>query len=320
MVYRMKNIIAVVVTYNRKKLLVECLNAIFEQSIKVSKIIVVDNNSTDNTYDYLKQQNLLRDELLYYKLEENIGGAGGFYEGIKKSQMFNPDWVWIMDDDTIPTKDCLKELIDKKNKIAGKISYLASTVYGVNSESMNVPNINLSKSESLYPDWYRYLKYGIVKIKEATFVSLLINNDAIKKVGYPVKDYFIWGDDIEYTLRLNEYYGPSYFVGSSVAIHKRKIAKSLSLIEETDLNRLKFHYFMIRNNLINKKTYYGKKACLKFLLHKEKEALRILFNFKCKYKIKKIFIIQKGIFCFLFKRYDYSAFVNRLDLNVKYKK
>lgn len=316
----MQNIVAVVVTYNRKKLLVECLNAILEQSIKVSKIIVIDNNSTDNTYDYLKQQNLLKDELLYYKLEENIGGAGGFYEGIKKSQMFNPDWVWIMDDDTIPTQSCLKELITKKNKIAGKISYLASVVYGINGESMNVPNINLSKSESLYPDWYRYLKYGIVKIKEATFVSLLINNDAIKKVGYPVKDYFIWGDDIEYTLRLNEYYGPSYFVGSSVAIHKRKIAKSLSLIEETDLNRLKFHYFMIRNNLINKKTYYGKKACLKFLLHKEKEALRILFNFRCKYKIKKIFIIQKGIFCFLFRKYDYNAFMNRLDLNVKYKK
>lgn len=320
MICRMQNIVAVVVTYNRKKLLVECLNAILEQSIKVSKIIVIDNNSTDNTYDYLKQQNLLKDELLYYKLEENIGGAGGFYEGIKKSQMFNPDWVWIMDDDTIPTQSCLKELITKKNKIAGKISYLASAVYGINGESMNVPNINLSKSESLYPDWYRYLKYGIVKIKEATFVSLLINNDAIKKVGYPVKDYFIWGDDIEYTLRLNEYYGPSYFVGSSVAIHKRKIAKSLSLIEETDLNRLKFHYFMIRNNLINKKTYYGKKACLKFLLHKEKEALRILFNFRCKYKIKKIFIIQKGIFCFLFRKYDYNAFMNRLDLNVKYKK
>lgn len=316
----MQNIIAVVVTYNRKKLLTECLEAIFGQSIKVSKIIVIDNNSTDNTYDYLKQKNLLKDELLYYKLKENIGGAGGFYEGIKKSQMFNPSWVWIMDDDTIPTQNCLKELIENKNKIAGKISYLASTVYGANGEFMNVPSINLSKSESLYPDWYRYLKDGIVKIKEATFVSLLINNDAIKKVGYPVKDYFIWGDDIEYTLRLNEYYGPSYFVGSSVAIHKRKIAKSLSLIEETDLNRLRFHYFMIRNNLINKKNYYGTKACLKFLLYEEKEALKILFDFRCKYKIKKILVIQKGIFCFLLKKYDYNAFKNRFDLNVIYKK
>ncbi len=315
----MEDVIAVVVTYNRKKLLVECLNAIYNQSASVSKIVVIDNNSTDNTYDYLKEQKLLTNKLDYYKLEKNIGGAGGFYEGIKKCQKWNPKWVWVMDDDTIPDKDCLKELLDKKNKISGNISYLASTVYGVNDESMNVPNINLSQSESLYPDWYRYLKYGIVKIKEATFVSLLINNDAIKKVGYPVKDYFIWGDDIEYTLRLNKYYGSSYFIGSSVAIHKRKIAKSLSLLEETDLNRLKFHYYMIRNNLINKKTYYGKKACFKFLLHEEKEMIKILFNHRAKYKIKKINIIQKGIFCFIFKKYDYKAFNDRFNLNVKYR-
>ena len=47
-----KEVIAVVVTYNRKELLKECINALKKQSYKNCKILVVDNGSTDNTYDY----------------------------------------------------------------------------------------------------------------------------------------------------------------------------------------------------------------------------------------------------------------------------
>lgn len=314
------NIIAVVVTYNRKKLLVECLDAILNQSQSVKKIMLIDNNSTDNTYEYLQQHNLLSNsKIMYKRLEKNIGGAGGFYEGIKASQNYNPDWVWIMDDDTIPTKECLKELINAQKNISEDVSYLASSVYGENGESMNVPNINLMPSSSGYSDWYKYLSKGIVKIREATFVSILINNKAIREVGYPVKDYFIWGDDIEYTLRLNKYYGNSYFVGKSVAIHKRVITKNLSLADETNINRLKFHYYMIRNNLINKRAYYGIKECFRFLIYKQIESLKILFNFNVKYKFKKFITIYKGIFTFLFKKYDYMAFRDRLNLDVQYR-
>lgn len=40
---------AVVVTYNRKKLLEECVNAVLKQSYPVDKLIIIDNNSTDGT-------------------------------------------------------------------------------------------------------------------------------------------------------------------------------------------------------------------------------------------------------------------------------
>lgn len=221
------DIVAVVVTYNRKKLLKECLESLLEQTIKLDKIIVIDNNSNDNTFEYLKEQDILKNRCIYYKkLDKNIGGAGGFYEGIKLSQQFNPKWIWIMDDDTIPKSDCLEKLINAKNVISEKISYLASSIYGMNNEFMNVPNINTDKSESGYPNWYKYLSSGIVRIKEATFVSLLINNEAVKKIGLPMRDYFIWGDDTEYTLRLTKYYGNAYLVGNSIAIHKEKFLSS----------------------------------------------------------------------------------------------
>lgn len=313
-------IVAIVVTYNRKKLLEECVNAILSQSKKVSKIIIIDNNSTDNTYEYLSDKKILNNDLISYKkLEKNIGGAGGFYEGFKESQNFKPDWLWIMDDDTIPSETCLENLLLALNKLKNeKVSFLASSIYGEKGEFMNVPNINTSPSNSGYPDWYKYLEQGIVKISEATFVSLLINNEAVKEIGYPVRDYFIWGDDTEYTLRLNKYYGNSYLVGKSIAIHKRKITKKLTIKEEKDKNRLKFHYYMIRNNLINQKTYYGKKKFFIFLFSKQLESIKILFDLKCKNKFLKFITIHKGICAYIFRRYNYKAFKNRMDIDAKY--
>lgn len=315
------NIVAIVVTYNRKKLLKECLESLLDQTIKLDRIIVIDNNSSDNTFEYLEENGMLKNKAIYYKkLNENIGGAGGFYEGIKLSQQFNPEWIWIMDDDTIPRSDCLEKLIDAKSIIKEKISYLASSIYGMNNEFMNVPNINTDKSESGYPNWYKYLSSGIVRIKEATFVSLLINNNAVKEIGYPVRDYFIWGDDTEYTLRLTKYYGNAYLVGDSIAIHKREVSKQLSLYEETNINRINFYYYMIRNTLINKNEYYGKKEVIRYLLRNIKNSFKVLFNKNCKFRFKKFIIINKAISAYILKKYDKRAFKDRLNINVEYEK
>lgn len=314
------NVIAVVVTYNRKELLKECIEAIVKQSYKVDKIIIVDNNSTDGTEEYLNTNKILEiPEVILHKLEKNIGGAGGFYEGMKLSLNYNPDWVWIMDDDTIPTNNCLEELLESIENIdkKSKISFLASSIYGESKEFMNVPIVDTSDSGNGYPSFYKYLDKGLLKIEMATFVSLLINVEAIKKCGLPCKQYFIWGDDSEYTMRLTRNFGEAYMVGNSIAVHKRKLSKALKLNDEENENRIKMYYYMIRNTLINTNEYYGKKKLIKQILIDFKEILRILFKSNCKFRFKKIKIIIKGINAFVFKMYDYKQFKNRFDINAQ---
>lgn len=311
------NTVAVVVTYNRKVLLLECILALLEQTSILDKIIIIDNNSTDGTYELLKEKNIIKDEkILYKKLDKNIGGAGGFYEGLKHANTFNPNWVWIMDDDTIPKNSALEELLKSAEFLKSEqenISFLASSVYGMNGEFMNVPKINDSETNSGYPGWYKYLNRGLIKISEATFVSLLINGDAIKKVGLPVKDYFIWGDDIEYTLRLNKYFGNAYMVGRSEVIHKRKGGKSLSILEENDKKRLKLYYYMVRNNYINIKEYKKYKKLIIYALRYRKMILKILFSRTSKYKFYKCYLIYKGLYHAKFRKYNYKEFKNRLN-------
>lgn len=248
------HVVALVVTYNRKVLLTECLEAILSQTFPVTELIVIDNASTDGTQEHLKEKGILDNPCVkYVRMDTNTGGSGGFYEGLRLSREGTCDWVWLMDDDTIPTANCLEGLIKAKELLyqqGEKISFLASSIYGAEGEFMNVPIVSKKLSENGYGYWYKYLERGLINIDTATFVSLLINADAIAECGLPCKDFFIWGDDTEYTTRITTYYGDAYLVGNSVAIHKRKNAKALNLAYETEKSRIDMYHYLYRNNYI----------------------------------------------------------------------
>lgn len=308
----MERVDAVVVTYNRKALLQECVDAILAQSVSVERLILIDNNSTDGTESFLKEKGYLDNPVIeYVKLPENIGGAGGFHEGMKKAREHQPDWVWIMDDDTVPTPTCLEELLHARKAIKGKVSFLASAVRGMNHEAMNVPKLS-RKQFSKYTDWYEYLDQGIAQIVKATFVSLLINIEAINQCGLPWKEFFIWGDDSEYTQRIIRDYGPAYMVGKSLAIHKRVGSDELSLVKEQNKNRIPMYFYYYRNNLIGFWEYEN--ALYRFLCMGKLGYDFFGVLFKGKYKLKKMGVILKAFFAFVFGTYDRKAFKNRAKL------
>ena len=287
-------------TYNRKKILLECISAILCQTYAVKAITIVNNASTDGTEELLKQKGILNNpKVNYISLNENLGGAGGFYEGLARTQNLGYDWVWIMDDDVIPEVNSLQELIKSylllknSSQFTKKVSFLASTVYGEENEAMNVPTLDTSYEKNGYPGWHRVLQNGMVQIIKATFVSLLISYKAIDKVGLPCKDYFIWGDDSEYTQRLTKYYGPAFLVGKSKVIHKRKNAKSLCIFNFTDSQRIKWIWRLYRNNLINTMYYKGKLAGIKSSLNSSKTLLKCINK---NHGVLLIGQIIKGIF------------------------
>ncbi|MBQ6489437.1 MAG: glycosyltransferase family 2 protein [Solobacterium sp.] len=292
---------AVVVTYNRKELLQECLEAILSQSYPVREVIVINNHSTDGTEKlFLEEGPFYSDQIKLITTEKNLGGAGGFSFGIRKAAEQECDFIWIMDDDTIPETDSLQELV-RGYGILEKESpgYLASAVFGVNGEPMNVPVISRKTAENGYADWYRYLYAGAVKIRHATFVSLLFPREAVLRVGYPISDYFLWGDDTEYTQRLGRHYGEGYFIGSSKVIHKRFNARSVSILEEENETRVRLYRYYYRNSLITAKEYNppGNSALhvCEFVL----VSLKCLLKSGVKYRWLKFCTVQKGIWEYL---------------------
>ncbi len=106
-------ICAVVVTYNRKALLMECLDALFAQTRPVDEVYLVDNASTDGTRELLAQRGFLeRPELHLVELPENLGSSGGYARGFEAAREADCEWIWVMDDDSEPAPDALERLLE----------------------------------------------------------------------------------------------------------------------------------------------------------------------------------------------------------------
>lgn len=306
---------AVVVTYNRLALLKECVAALLNQDYEHMTILLVDNNSTDGTKEYIKEiTEKHTGKISAVSLEKNIGGSGGFYEGMKHALLGDSDWLWLMDDDTIPEKDACTELCRATQIIDGKIGFLSSNVHGMKNECMNTPRMKFTqKGENGYSDWNIHLSDSLVKVNSATFCACFVSTDAIREVGLPIREYFIWGDDTEYTLRLSRYYGQGWLAGKSKVLHKRQNGQSLSLKKEDNVNRISIYYYYTRNYLINMKLYYyGYLGALAKTFHFNIIMIQILFG-KSSYKAKKIGVLFKGIFAFWFRRYDVKAVSQRMQ-------
>jgi len=211
-----EQVCAVVVTHNRRELLRECLQALTTQTRSVDTILVVNNVSTDGTQEMLNQD---FPEVRVINSAKNIGGAGGFHEGIKWGYEKSFDWLWVMDDDTIAAPNALEELFIARSKfdVERQPRLLASKITWTD-ESLHPMNLPKAKSSSVSSLIYS-AEHSTLSLRSTSFVSLLIHRSLVEQYGLPIAGYFIWNDDAEYTARIlrNEF---GVLVPKSIAVHK----------------------------------------------------------------------------------------------------
>jgi GT2 family glycosyltransferase len=233
---------ALVVTYNRLDLLKECVTALQQQTTPAARILIVNNGSTDDTAGWLDEQTDL-----WVIHQENLGGAGGFYRGVKEAFDAGYEAVWLMDDDVIPDSDALEKLCKAWARVPGA-GFLASRVIGVNGMPLNVPTIDTRPLPNGTTRWPELADYGMLALKSATFVSVLFPRGSIEREGFPIAEMFIWGDDIEYTTRMSRE-NPSYWVLDSRVVHKRASQMQLNVVNEMNPSRIRMFYYHYRNRL-----------------------------------------------------------------------
>lgn len=279
-----KKVIAVVVTYNRKELLKECINALLKQYYNNCDILVVDNASTDGTKEFISDE--LRNSKVHYEnTEANLGGAGGFNYGMKKACELGCDFIWVMDDDCIVHKDSLTELLNADKELKGDYGFLSSKVLW---KDETICKMNIQKRR--FSKWLKDFETNKQSIAMASFVSLFLKTSIVKEIGLPIKEFFIWSDDWEYTRRISRRYA-CYYISKSVVTHKSKQNEGASIATVDD--RLERFNYLYRNDVV----LYRREGIkgwillyIRILLHK----LRILKSDK-KDKKERIQIINRSI-------------------------
>ena len=111
-----KETAAVVVTYNRKEKLINCIESLLRQTPEKPEILIIDNASTDGTHEEI-QKYINSGVIKYFNTGENLGGAGGFAYGIKKAYKMGFKYIWLMDDDCIMEEDALEKFMDAENRL-----------------------------------------------------------------------------------------------------------------------------------------------------------------------------------------------------------
>lgn len=233
---KLNNLAVGIVTYNRLELLKVVIDSLRNQTVQPDKIFVVNNSSSDGTEKWLSEQN----DLLVLK-QDNVGSSGGQYTNLKRMYDAGYEWIWIMDDDVAPDKNCLKNLSEglQENQIRVPLRYnLEGKPYLNDTIKYNLTNPYKSFwTQVLSED---DLVNEIIIADGVTFEGPLFHRSVIEKIGLPDKKFFIYGDDTEYLIRAKN----AGF--SSVIIRDARLNRMLKPAENEYIFTWK-HYYVIRN-------------------------------------------------------------------------
>ena len=245
------NSIAVVVTYNRCTLLERCIKSLQSQSIKLNDILVIDNGSTDGTKELLNKFDV---KVIY---QDNLGSAGGWNTGLKYALENGFDAAWLMDDDGYPDQKAYEIL---KNNFSRDTACISSVLINENDVSKFVfpfpildekglPKLGIKKRNIISQSEFKQLSQNEFYPWVHLFNGALISIDAVKEVGNVNKDYFLYGDEVDYFFRLRT---SGKVFSNNRALHFHPEAS------KRPFTKTKIFYF-IRNSIINYKKYYNYK-------------------------------------------------------------
>lgn len=192
-------IAAVIVTYNRKELLCDNIEMLLNQRHSFDCIYIIDNCSTDGTKEYLEEKGWLKERnFVYLKTYSNIGGAGGFYTGVKAAFEAGADWIVLMDDDgKAADKDTFSILFEAANHAynKNKMLFLNSLVIQGDLLSFKIDNV-YTVSEAM-----NLAKNGLIEGAANPFNGTLISKELVTAIGYPNRFFFIKGDEVDFKQR-----------------------------------------------------------------------------------------------------------------------
>ena len=245
---------AVVVTFNRKKLLLSCLEALAQQSCLPERIIVVDNASTDDTPGGLASSGWMeRPDFAYIRLPDNRGGAGGFEAGIRAAVDLGATWIWLMDDDAVPSSDALEQLT--------RVATDTNAIYG----SAAVQGDRLSWRMTLASDRSQQVAYAAnlpdsAEVVLLPFLGFLLHRSVTSRIGFPDAGYFIAADDVEYCVRAQRHGIKTILAGRSLIEHPAANLYDVRIFKRNFVC-LKLppwkRYYDTRNRILLAKAHFG---------------------------------------------------------------
>jgi len=197
-----ENASIIIVTYNNEGTIYQCLSSVLKNIRKDDEVIIVDNNSRDNTLNIVKSFNDERIKIL--SLNKNIGYSAGINKGIEHAKY---DFYIFLNPDTIVTKNFVPKLLDPLINHGYVASSPLSSYVIPNQHLKYYSKISILFDDLSYDEISDYLGclYKDEPYKESKLLvgfCLATKKEIIDKIGGLDEDLFLGNDDLEFSWRL----------------------------------------------------------------------------------------------------------------------
>lgn len=212
----------IIVSYNSREFILDCISSIRKFSPKDTEIIIVDNASTDNSVKLIKENNA---KAFLIENSENLGYAKAVNKGIKKSR---GEFILVLNPDTKITKSSVENLIKfmGENKNVGLVgSRLLNPDGSLQPSCYNDQNIlNAIKQyffgvkgafQKYYPDTDRPAEVSAV-----VGAAMFFRKATAQNVGLFSEKYFMYFEDLDFCREIKRYGLSVYYLPTSVIYHE----------------------------------------------------------------------------------------------------
>ena len=226
----------VIVTYgDRFNFLSQVVSRVFEEG--ANQILIVDNNSVPSSKEKLAELERSDTRITAFYNEENLGSAGAYVQILKYAYERGEEaYYWFLDDDNLPKIGALMEL--KKAEKALTVEFQSPVLYSYRGESWQEDREAVKKGVVKGPRVNSYcgfelvdflksvitrhktiesqkVNFPIVEVKWGPYGGLFSKLSNLKRIGLPNKEFFLYADDQEFTLRFSKLNIPQYLIYGS---------------------------------------------------------------------------------------------------------
>lgn len=248
----------IVPTYNHAEFLEKRLDSIFEQTFQDFEVVLLDDNSKDNSQSILKEYTAKRPSVSYSFNKENSGSP--FKQWSKGIEKARADIIWIAEDDDYAEKNflakivplfenkrtklayCQSKLIDEKDNAIGDYKEIFSNV---SNEKWN-HNYNIAAFEEVQSSL-------AIRNTIPNASAVLFKKFSISSIIDELVEYKFAGDWFFYLNLLSE--GDVSFVSKPLNYHRRHSQSTMALLSND--NQLyfkelyKIHKFILENFILS---------------------------------------------------------------------
>ncbi|WP_295393319.1 glycosyltransferase [uncultured Thiodictyon sp.] len=249
-----------IVTHNRAAALRLTLGAALTQTHPLSRLVLIDNASTDATGDLARQHAPNGGATLdYCRLTDNLGCSAGFAVALEQLLRSDCEWFWLLDDDATPAPDALEHLTAQ---IKSPLYVYCSAAIGPGGDDPVLCWPVAFRRGHIWSRPAHFLRElpDVGEVEFSSFLGMLIHRSLVEAIGFPDKGFFISGDDAEYSYRMRKHGAKILLIKSSCVCHplpRRRSVKvfgvEIQVLEHPAWKR----YYEIRNRLIIARRYHG---------------------------------------------------------------